>query len=201
MHLRMEQDLKVKVSRYMSYLLRHDPENLKMDRHGFVDMDELLEKLKERFQIDKKIIFEIVEKSNRKRFEIVGGKIRALYGHTIPVKLEMEEDKTVKVLYHGTTPEAASEILTKGLKPMKRRWVHLSPTIEIATKVGLRRTKNPVILEINVEAARNNGVRFYKATDKVYACDAILPRYIKIVTQLVRVRSEARALLKNVQFK
>ena len=173
--------MKTKVSKYMSYLLRHNPENLRMDRHGFVDLEKLLGKLKERFKIDKKIISEIVEESNRKRFEIVGNRIRALYGHTIPAKLELEEDKVTKVFYHGTTPDAVAEILRVGLKPMKRRWVHLSPTIEIATEVGLRRTKNPIVLEINAEAARKNDVRFYKATDKVYVCDAVLPRYIRIV--------------------
>lgn len=175
----MESSLRLKVSRYMSYLLRHNPENLKMDRHGFVDIGELLQELRERFRIDEKFIVEIVENSERRRFEIVGNMIRALYGHTIPVELEFEEDKTVKVLYHGTTPEAASRILREGLKPMRRSWVHLSPTIEMATEVGLRRTMNPVILEINAEAARKNGLRFYRATDKVYVCNAVLPRYLK----------------------
>lgn len=178
----MKQNLRTTVSRYMSYLLRHNPGNLKMDKHGFIDIHELLEKLRKRFRIDKEFIFEIVDKSKRKRFEIVGNKIRALYGHTVPVKLELEEDKTVKLLYHGTTPEAAAKILKEGLKPMKRRWVHLSPTVEIATEVGLRRTNNPVILEIHAEAARKNSLRFYKATDKVYVCGAIPPRYIKVAT-------------------
>ncbi len=177
----MEDGLKVRVSRYMSYLLRHNPENLKMDRHGFISLDELLEKIKERFQVDKKFIFEIVEKSDRKRFEIVEDKIRALYGHTIPVKLELEEDKIVKILYHGTSPNAASKILKAGLKPMKRGWVHLSPTIEIAIRVGLRRTKKPVVLEIDAATARKNGVKFYKATDTVYLCSYVQPEYVKRV--------------------
>lgn len=175
----MASDLKTKVSKYMSYLLRYDSENLKMDEHGFVDIDAFLEKLSERFQVDKDLINEVVEKSDRKRFEIIGDKIRALYGHTIPVKLELEEDTTVKVFYHGTTSEAASRILKVGLKPMRRRWVHLSPTTEIAIEVGLRRTSEPVILEVNAEAARKDGVRFYKATDKVYLCSNVLPKYIK----------------------
>ena len=175
----VEQDLKVKVSRYMSYLLRHNPENLKMNRHGFVDLDEFLKKIKERFQVDKEFIFEIAEKSERKRFEIVEDTIRALYGHTIPVQLELEEDKTVKVLYHGTTNDAASKILKVGLKAMKRRWAHLSPTIEIATDIGLRRSKEPVVLEIDTEAARKNGTRFLRATNTVYLCSHIRPEHIK----------------------
>lgn len=180
----MASDLKTKVSKYMSYLLRHDSENLKMDEHGFVDIDAFLEKLSERFQVDKDLINEVVEKSDRKRFEIIGDKIRALYGHTIPVKLELEEDTAVKVLYHGTTSEAATKILKTGLKPMKRKWVHLSPTTEIANEVALRRTSRPVILEINAKVARKDCVRFYKATEKVCLCGNLLSKYIKYAHEI-----------------
>jgi len=176
----MVQNLKIKVSKYMSYLLRHNPEDLKMDKYGFVDFNDFFKKIRQHFQVDKRLVFEIVEKSDKKRFEIVDDRIRALYGHTIPVKLEFEEDKTVKVFYHGTTPYAASNILKAGLKPMKRRWVHLSPTVEIAREVGLRRTENPVVLEVDAEAARKSGVRFYKATEKVYLCRRVKSQYIKI---------------------
>ena len=175
----MEHELKARVSKCMSYLLRHNPENLEMDRHGFVGLDKLVQRVKERFQVDQKFIMDIVEKSDRKRFEIIGNKIRALYGHTITVKLELEEDKLVKVFYHGTSPEAASRILEVGLKSMRRKWVHLSPTIEIAKDVGLRRTRKPVILEIDAEVARKNGVGFYKASDMVYFCRDLSPEYIK----------------------
>ena len=58
----MKNELKVRVSKYMSYLLRHNPEDLRMDEHGFVDLDELLAKLRARFSINKEFIFEIVEK-------------------------------------------------------------------------------------------------------------------------------------------
>jgi putative RNA 2'-phosphotransferase len=177
----MERELKVRVSRYMSYLLRHNPENLEMDKKGFVNLDEIVKKVRERFHVDKDFVLEIVSKGDRKRFEIVEGKIRALYGHTVDVHLGLEEDKAVKVLFHGTTPNAAPKILKEGLKPMKRKWVHLSPTIEIAKEVALRRTRTPVILEIDAEAARKNGVKFYKASSRVYLCGDLPPKYIKHV--------------------
>jgi len=177
----MDIGLESKVSRYMSYLLRHNPEGLRIDRYGFVDLDELYRKLKERFSIDKSFIYRIVEKGEKKRFEIVENKIRALYGHTIPVEIELKEDKNTKVFYHGTTLEAVFKILKSGLKPMKRLWVHLSPSVEIARDVGLRRTRKPVILKVNAEAARKDGIKFYKATDKVYLCSFVPPKYIEIV--------------------
>ncbi|MFW6117854.1 MAG: RNA 2'-phosphotransferase, partial [Thermoproteota archaeon] len=148
---------------------------------GFVSLNQLLEKLRQRFPVDKSYILNLVGNSDKRRFEILGDKIRAVYGHTIPVELNWEVDKTISALYHGTTPKAASKILRIGLKSMNRRWVHLSTTKELAVNVGLRRTNNPVILEVDTEAARKNGIKFYKATDKVYLSSYIKPEYIQRV--------------------
>jgi putative RNA 2'-phosphotransferase len=175
-----EEDLKVKVSKYMSYLLRHNPDGLMMDEQGYVDLGCLVRKVRERFGVDEDFIHGIVEKSERRRFGISGDKIRALYGHSLPVRLELREDSSRKVFYHGTTQEAALKILRDGLKPMGRRWVHLSPTVEVAREVGYRRTRRPVILEIDAEKARRDGVKFYEATDRVYLCRMVPPRYIKL---------------------
>jgi len=182
----MIERIKTRISKYMSYLLRHNPEDLKMDEQGFVNLTELIEKLRKRYpQVDEKLIHEIVERSERRRFEIKNGKIRALYGHSISIKLQPEEDREIKILYHGTSPEAAKRILKTGLKPMKRKWVHLSPTIEIAKKIGLRKSNRPVILEIDVENARKDGIKFYKATNEVYLAKYIPPKYIKrVITRI-----------------
>jgi len=178
----MKKDLRVRVSKYMSYLLRHNPDGLVMDKHGYVNLNDLIRKVREKFPwVDEAFIREVVEGSEKQRFEIRDEKIRALYGHSISVDLGLEEDNSKRVLYHGTTPEAASRILKEGLKPMGRRWVHLSSTVEVAREVGYRRTRTPVILEIDVERARKDGLRFYRATDKVYLCREIPPEYIRRV--------------------
>ncbi len=176
----MSSELKVKVSRYMSYLLRHNPENLGIDEEGFVDLDELLGKLQKKHSIDRHLIEDMVnQKDNITRFEIVGNRIRALYGHSLDVKIEFEEDKTVEMLYHGTTPESLHKILQHGLRPMKREWVHLSPSREIAASVGERRTSKPVVLEVDAKAARKNGLRFFRATGQVFLCREVPPDYLK----------------------
>lgn len=171
---------KIRVSMYMSYLLRHCPKNLEMDEEGLVSIDELLEKIRVRYPIEKSLILEIADKSERKRFEIKGNKIRALYGHTIPTKIRFEEDFSVNLLYHGTTESSAAKIVGEGLKPMKRTWVHLSSTIETAKEIGERRTRHPVVLEIDAKAAREGGLKFYRATDKVFLSGPIPPEYIRI---------------------
>jgi len=177
----MENDSRIKVSKYVSYLLRHNPEDLEMDDEGFVELNRLLAKVKTRFPtVDINLLSEIVNRSERKRFEIVGSKIRALYGHTVLVHMRLEEDEHVERLYHGTTPQAAREILKKGLLAMKRKWVHLSPTVGIAVEVGKRRTRSPVVLVIDASEGRSNGIKFYRVTDKVYVSKHVPAKYIRM---------------------
>jgi len=176
----VENEEKARVSKYVSYLLRHNPEDLDMDDEGFVDLDDLISKVRKRFpHANRRLLTKIINESERKRFEIVENKIRALYGHTVPVQIYLKEDTQIIRLYHGTTPQAAQEIHEKGLQPMKRRWVHLSPTEEIAREVGKRRTNKPVVLVVDASEARSHGIRFYKATDKVYVCKHVPAKYIK----------------------
>jgi putative RNA 2'-phosphotransferase len=166
----------------MSYLLRHNPENLEMDDEGFVKLDLFLQKLKEKYNVTDNLIHAIVnDPSGKKRFEIINNKIRATYGHTISVKINYPEDKTTPFFYHGTTPNAAQKILKEGLKPMKRQWIHLSPTIETAKETAKRKTATPIILEINAEKSRKNGIKFYKANKKIYLSKYIPPNHIKIL--------------------
>jgi putative RNA 2'-phosphotransferase len=61
----------------------------------------------------------------------------------------------------------AKEILKEGLKPMRRKRVHLSKTVEDAIEVGRRRTANPVILKIDAQKAIHEGIRIEMATDRI----------------------------------
>lgn len=169
-----------KLSRYLSYLLRHNPEDLPMREDGFVPLNKLMEKIKKRFPWSSLEIIKNLANREDSRFEIKNGMIRALYGHTIPVKIELQPANKVKFLYHGTTPDAIEKILREGLKPMNRRKVHLSPTVEQAIRVAKRRTRNPVVLRIDVGAAAQKGIKFEKANELVYLSDKIPPDFISI---------------------
>ena len=44
---------------------------------------------------------------------------------------------------------------------------------------GMRRDEDPVILEIDAQAAFRGGIKFYIGNDKVWLCDELPVRYIK----------------------
>ncbi|MEN3046966.1 MAG: RNA 2'-phosphotransferase [Candidatus Hydrothermales bacterium] len=169
-------DRLLRLSKKLSYILRHDPAKfgISLNSEGFADIDELCKKAK----INKDEIFELLKKCGKKRFEIRGNKIRALYGHSF-IKIEYKEVVPPEILYHGTSRKNLERILKEGLKPMNRKYVHLSVNKEEALRVGRRHDKSPIILIILSKDAYNSGVKFFKAGD-VYLCEFLPPEFIKV---------------------
>ena len=73
----------IKVSKYLSYLLRHNPkkENLELDSEGFTNVDILIKKI----NITKDVLNNIVANDMKGRYEFNqdNTKIRATNGHSI----------------------------------------------------------------------------------------------------------------------
>ena len=172
---------RVHISKFLSYVLRHNPAkfNLRIDQYGFVDIDNILSILKQRFPgLSKEGLFELVSQDYKGRFEIIDDKIRATYGHSIAVELPNLPIKPPEFLYHGTSKKAMDLILKQGLKPMHRQFVHLSQNREDAIRVGLRHTPEPVILKILAQDAYLEGIEFFKQAN-TYLAKFIPKQYIK----------------------
>lgn len=167
----------------ISYALRHAPweYELEMDEEGFAPLSQLLYAINEESKYPKVIeendIFHVMELSDKKRLEISGEKIRALYGHSIPMHIKKEKAEPPDVLYHGTAKRFLSSIKEQGLLPMSRQYVHLSVDLETAMQVGKRHDSEPVILKIDAKSAYNSGIKFYIGNDKVWLCDRIPCNY------------------------
>lgn len=172
------------ISKQMAYLLRHDPSGLEIDDEGYVDLEALLAKLKERWtNLSEAELRGIVEEDPKGRYEISGDKIRALYGHSIEVEPGLPEVE-VEVLYHGTSEKSAHRINEQGLKSQGRRKVHLSAKKEEAIQVGQRHTPDPVVLKVDAAEAIDSGVIFQKASEKVFVTDYVPPKFIEIIADL-----------------
>ena len=176
----------IKLSKEISFALRHAPQEygLKLDEEGYVGIEELLSAINAGGDYNPPAtlndIIEMINLSEKKRHEINDGKIRALYGHTVPERIIKKEGTPPDVLFHGTSHKAIDRIMNEGLKPMKRNYVHLSADIDTAIRVGKRRDENPIILQIDVESAQRDGIKFFVGNDKVWLCDFLSPKYIKI---------------------
>ena len=179
--------LYTRISKFMSYILRHHPErfNIELDADGYTDLKTIIKQIRQKFpnyQIDEHHIKQIIKESEKRRFEIVGDKIRAFYGHSIAKKIKMQKAEHVPdKLFHGTNSKAFQKIKKEGLKRKSRQYVHLSETEETAYSVGKRRTEKPIILVIDSWRAVKQGINFYKSGD-MYLADYIPPEYISLYT-------------------
>ena len=152
-----------------------------MDENGFVPLSELFEALRRKFPDFRETDLDIIlRNSEKRRFEVKGDRIRAIYGHSIEVRIEYPEYYPVGPLYHGTVSMFLDSILREGLKPMGRLMVHLTRSIQAAREVALRRGKEEeiVILEINAVRAFRDGLKFWDAGD-VILTEYVPPKYLK----------------------
>ncbi len=173
----MDRNTRVRLSKRMSYLLRHHPEDggLEPDALGFVSLEALADAL----SVDRETVLAVVERDPRGRFEVVGETIRAVYGHSFEVANPGEPCEPPPVLYHGTPRRSVDAILREGLRPMGRQMVHLSRTVEDAREVGRRRDAKPVVLAIDAAGATEAGILFRRAGE-VYLCERIPPEFINV---------------------
>ncbi|MBE3558310.1 MAG: RNA 2'-phosphotransferase [Ktedonobacteraceae bacterium] len=174
----------VRLSKAVSYALRHHPEEfgLRLDKDGWVPVNDLLVALRQRHSSWQDLtpddLAEMIARSEKPRFEMRDGRIRAFYGHSIAQKIHKTPSLPPAVLYHGTTPQASRTILQQGLKPMRRQYVHLSTDLATARRVALRRTSTPVILRIDARTAHQHGILFYPGNSQVWLADPIPPTFI-----------------------
>lgn len=174
------------LSKEISYALRHNPDkyNLTLDNDGWVSINCLissLSKKREFADLQKSDIAEMISVSLKKRHEIVGDNIRAIYGHSLEQKINRVSSKPPSVLYHGTAKKFIRNIFIEGLISKERQYVHLSDDIETATVVGKRRDSQPVILKVNANQAHNDGILFYFADKKIWLADSIPVKYLEII--------------------
>lgn len=173
------------LSKKISHALRHEPwlYELELDNEGWVSIPQLLNSLRVENEAWRELgesdIAEMIRTSTKKRHEVHDGRIRAVYGHSIPGKLKRTPATPPETLFHGTSPQAITLIEAEGLKPMNRQNVHLSIDEAAAVEVGKRKSKTPVRLRVRSLEASQNGVAFYEGNEKVWLADEVPPRFIE----------------------
>lgn len=170
----------IKQGKKLSYLLRHD-KSYNFDEHGWREVNNLL--ANHGFTLEE--LLEIVATDNKQRYEFSEDMkfIRARQGHSINVDVELAEEVPPVVLYHGTPKENLPSILDKGICKMSRNHVHLSDTIETASKVGARREKDFIVLSVKAKQMHEEGFVFYLSRNQVWLTEHVPAKYLATITQ------------------
>jgi len=177
-----------KISKHLSYVLRHNPGaiGITLDKNGWADVDLLIEKSQDKIEFTFEDLKEVVKTSDKQRFKFNDDEtlIMANQGHSIDVDLQLKPIVPPFKLYHGTAPRFLPSIMKEGLKKMNRHHVHLysEENMDKAKNTGSRHQKGveAAVLIIEAKQMNNEGYKFYKTDNDVYLTDAVPPKYIKI---------------------
>ncbi|WP_406485408.1 RNA 2'-phosphotransferase [Streptomyces sp. NBC_01563] len=177
----MDERRTVKVSKYLSKHLRHQPERIgiTLDANGWVPIDALLRAMaRNNVPLTRAELDHVVATNDKQRFAVENGRIRASQGHTVPVDLDLPPAEPPAYLYHGTVGHALDSIRNEGLRPMARTHVHLSPDRETATRVGARQGR-PVVLSVDAGAMHRAGHTFHVSANGVWLTASVPPAFLR----------------------
>jgi putative RNA 2'-phosphotransferase len=178
----MDERRTVKVSKYLSRHLRHQPQRIgiTLDANGWVPVGELLRAAaRDGFAVTRAELDHAVTTNDKQRFTVDGDRIRANQGHTVAVDLGLPPAEPPGYLFHGTVVRVLDAIRAEGLRPMNRHHVHLSSDRETATRVGARRGR-PLVLCVDAGAMHRAGHIFHVSANGVWLTDAVPPQFLRL---------------------
>lgn len=175
-----------KLSIYISYLLRHSPQELglSMDIHGWVGVEELIGRINGagKYRLTREQLEQIVAEDNkgRYRFSEDGTKIKACQGHSIPwVEPELQYGQPPEFLYHGTTEAAYQKIRNSGyISKMSRHAVHMQADMNKAWQSAKRWHQKPMVLKIDAQSMHRDGMSFGVSDNGVWCTECVPVSYI-----------------------
>lgn len=167
----------IQISKFLSLVLRHKPSKagVELDAAGWAPVPDLIEGARAKgVSLDEETLLRIVRTNDKQRYTLSpdGTRIRANQGHSVKIDLGLEPAAPPAVLFHGTSEAALESIRTAGLKPMRRRHVHLSADRETARGVGARHGR-PVVLEVDAAAMVGEGFAFFRSENGVWLTDHV----------------------------
>jgi putative RNA 2'-phosphotransferase len=173
------------LGRVMTGVLRHFPDRygLELDPHGWISLPDLVRAIGRKHPMYHWLrpmhLVAIAETDAKGRYEVRDDRVRATYGHTLDVDLDLPTENIPEHLFFPVTPEEATIVLEVGLKPSDRKKVHLSKTAAAARAAGKVRTPEPVILEVDARKAQSDGIVIMQAGKTVYLVDQVPAELLK----------------------
>ena len=172
----------IRISCYISMLLRHKPEaaGLTLDEHGWAEVDKLLEGVsRHKHPLTMEELEFIVDTDDKKRYSFSEDKalIRANQGHSVPVDVELKECAPPDILWHGTGEKYVESIDRIGLIPKSRLYVHLSSDCRTAAEVGRRHGKS-VVYQLDAAGMHRDGYSFYLSENGVWLTKEAPVKYL-----------------------
>lgn len=160
------------------YILGRRPDEFGLvpDENGFVKTREFLKAVAETDgwrHIRQSHINEMLLVCRKPPVELESGRIRAVNRGQLPQRRPCETPP--KLLYTCVRRKAYPVVLEKGIRPTFQPEVVCSDNIEMAERIGRRRSPAPILLTIHAGRAADHNIYFLQAGEGLYITDCIPP--------------------------
>lgn len=146
-------------------MLGHRPDEFGLvpDIDGFLTHKEILQALHEESgfsYVRKSHINEVMLSKDRHLFQDEEGRLKVLERRW---RFELDEipEALPHRLFAAVRRRAHPVVMEKGLKWRDGKYLVLTPDKDVALRIGRRRDQNPVLLEVQADAAQNAGIDFH----------------------------------------
>jgi putative RNA 2'-phosphotransferase len=173
----------VQISKFLSLVLRHEPEIVgqKLDKGGWLEVADLIRGAKAAgVDLTPEILACAARGTDKKRFTLSedGLRIKANYGHSIPVDLDLEPAEPPELLFHGTAARFLDPIRDEGISRRGRHYVHLSGDEASAVEIG-KRHGEPVVLKVQAGRMHREGYEFFLSESGIWLTRSVPPNYVE----------------------
>ncbi len=175
------------MARKLALVLRHAPEkfDLEMDINGWIDVRDIVRKFKDgrrrQHWLRPHHLVAISETDPKGRYEVRGNMMRATYGHTVEIELDLPSSDIPDSLYYPCDPNEAENLIEIGISPGGRAHVHLSASIRNAAEAGRVHHDDPAIIEVDTARMVASGETIWHAGVTVYLSETVAGEYLSIV--------------------
>lgn len=153
-----------------------------LDPAGFVELDALAKAVADQpgwNWVTEQEIRTLAQHDSR-RYEIDGNRIRARYGHSIPIETPGKHVTPPEWLYYGVPADALPAVRDEGLRPEARQFVHLSTTRLDALAVAKRHASEAVVVTVLARRAHEAGIPFYQAAPSIYLVKHVPAEHLRL---------------------
>ena len=165
----------------LRYILAYRPDEfgLAPDGEGFISFKGLLQALNEEAEwryVRHSHIREVLLGKGREWFNVQGERIRSVEMKWA-ADPELSSAPLPKILLAPVRRKAHAVVMEKGLTSPAGKQLLLSSDKAMAERIGMRRDRDPVLMEIMAVAAADHGVRF-RPFGRLFLTREIPPRFI-----------------------
>lgn len=170
------------LNRLMIYILGHKPYEFGLvpDEEGFVSYKELLTAIHEEpgwGYIRQGNINEVLFGKDRESYQVGEDCIRAVHRRWSFINITSGDQSPPGILFIGVRRKAHPVVLEKGLRPIDGKYYALSPDRAMAERIGKRKDRKCVLLEVMASSAREAGILIILFGD-LFLAGEIPPEFI-----------------------